>query len=136
MSLRNFPCELDGPTVARFDGHDYVAERDDIRLRGQLLRVYECMKDGRWRTLDEIHAITGDPPASILAQLGHLRKQRFGQYPVDKRHRGLPEHGLYEYHLGARGQGVLRPNYWRVRAEELAEALRAIDPDNPALEGL
>ena len=85
--------------AVRFNGSDYQPERDNARLTGQLLRVFECMKSGEWRTLDEVAAATGDPPASISAQLRHLRKRRFGSHQVDKRHRGEPANGLYEYRL-------------------------------------
>ncbi len=61
--------------------------------------MFDTMRDGRWRTLQEIADVTGDPQASISAQLRHLRKPRFGGYTVEKRRRGLPEHGLYEYQL-------------------------------------
>jgi len=54
------------------------------------------MKDGTWRTLAEISETTGDPPASVSAQLRHLRKPRFGGYTVDRRHMGG---GLYQYRL-------------------------------------
>ena len=84
---------------ARFNGSDYVPERDDVRLRGQILRVYNVMADSRWRTLDEIAGRTGDPAASVSAQLRHLRKDRFGGHAVNKRHRGEPSRGYYEYQL-------------------------------------
>jgi len=80
----------------RFDGSDYVRERDDARLTGQLLRVWECMQDGRWRTLKQIAEITKDPEASISAQLRHLRKKRFGSHEVEKEYLN---NGLYKYRL-------------------------------------
>lgn len=80
----------------RFAGSDYEPARDDVRLTGQLLRVFECVKDGRWRTLAEIAAATGDPPASVSAQLRHLRKDRFGGHDVRKEHVGG---GLFRYRL-------------------------------------
>lgn len=83
----------------RFNGPDYDPGLDKDRLTGQIKRVYECMKDGMWRTLDEIHVATGDPQASISAQLRHLRKPRFGGFSVEKRRRGEPSNGLYEYKL-------------------------------------
>lgn len=82
--------------LARFNGSDYVHERDAARLTGQLERVKELMKDGQWRSLPAIAKATGDPEASISAQLRHLRKDRFGGHFVDKRYQG---HGLYEYRL-------------------------------------
>lgn len=84
------------PLKPRFNGPDYIPERDDRRLTGQILRVANCMKDGRWRTLSEIEALTGDPAASISAQLRHLRKKRFGSHTVNKDYLGF---GLWTYQL-------------------------------------
>ena len=80
---------------ARFEG---VAEgRDYDRLCGQILRVYDAIYEGRWLTLAEIHQITGDPEASISAQLRHLRKHRFGGHDVEKRRRN--DGAQWEYRL-------------------------------------
>jgi len=78
----------------RFDGSDYVRARDDVRLKGQLLRVWELMSDGKWRTLGEIAKSTGDPESSISAQLRHLRKERFGAHTIEKE---FVENGIYRY---------------------------------------
>jgi len=40
-----------------------------------------------WLTLDELAKLTHYPPASISAQLRHLRKPQFGGYEVKKRQR-------------------------------------------------
>lgn len=82
--------------MTHFNGPDYVPERDDARLTGQLERVRNCMADGQWRTLADISRITNDPEASISAQLRHLRKKRFGSFQVSKEYLGL---GLYRYRL-------------------------------------
>jgi len=84
------------PLRPRFNGSDYDPERDDPRLTGQLLRIVNCMKDGHWRGLVAIACATGDPPASISAQLRHLRKERFGGHTVNKKHLG---DGMYTYQL-------------------------------------
>ncbi len=91
---------------AQTDLIDYLAQRprfdgpaDDIdarRLTGQILRIHELISDGRWRTLAEIEAETGDPQASISAQLRNLRKARFGSHTIERRRRGP---GTYEYRL-------------------------------------
>jgi len=86
-------------TGSLFDGPVYEPAHDQARLTGQLLRVFEAMADAHWRTLAEIEAITGDPPASISAQLRHLRKRKFGSFTVDKRARGDRAIGLWEYRL-------------------------------------
>ena len=83
----------------RFDGPVYDPAVDDARLSKQLGRVFDVMRDGCWRSLREIAFATGDPESSISAQLRHLRKPRFGSYVVQKRRRGLPESGCFEYRL-------------------------------------
>jgi hypothetical protein len=80
----------------RFDGANYNRTRDDARLTGQILRVWECMCDGKWRTLRDIAQETGDPEASVSAQLRHLRKPRFGNYTVEREY---VSNGLYKYKL-------------------------------------
>lgn len=97
---------IGGAKEIRFNGDAYDPEKDLVRLTGQILRIFESMKDGRWRTLSEIEAATGDPQASISAQLRHLRKDRFGSHTVDRRHRGEREHGLFEYRLVVRVPSV------------------------------
>jgi hypothetical protein len=79
-----------------FDGDDYQPERDDERLTTQYDRIFAAMKDTQWRTLSELERITGDPEASISAQIRHMRKKRFGSHTVNKRYMG---NGLYEYQL-------------------------------------
>jgi hypothetical protein len=83
----------------RFNGPAYDRARDDVRLSRQHDRIRELMLDGKWRTLSEIEAATGDPAASVSAQLRHLRKPRFGEYVVERRHRGHESSGLYEYRV-------------------------------------
>lgn len=83
----------------RFNGPVYDPKYDQFRLSGQILRVFDCMVDAKWRTLDEISKATGDPHASVSAQLRHLRKERFGSHTVEKRSRGERESGLWEYQL-------------------------------------
>jgi len=88
--------------TARFNGPDYVEEFDADRLQGQIKAVYDCMKDGNWRTLFEIEVIINAPQASISAQLRHLRKKRFGGHTINKRRRGDEKHGWFEYQLVVR----------------------------------
>lgn len=85
--------------TVRFNGSDYVPSKDNVRLSGQIERVFKLMRDGKWRTLSEIQNATNDPQASISAQLRHLRKERFGNHEVNKRNRGERENGLFEYQL-------------------------------------
>jgi len=79
-----------------FNGADYIPERDWTRLTTQIGRIFNCMKDSKWRTLKHIAEITGDPEASVSAQLRHLRKDRFGGHAVNRQHMN---HGLYCYQV-------------------------------------
>jgi hypothetical protein len=49
-----------------------------------MLSARECET---WLTLDELAKLTHYPPASISAQLRHLRKPQFGGFVVRKRQR-------------------------------------------------
>ena len=84
---------------ARFEG-PVDAKLDFDRLCGQMKNIYTLMIDGAWRSLAEIEKLTGEPQASISAQLRHLRKPRFGSHLVDKRRRG--NSGTWEYRLERR----------------------------------
>ncbi len=88
--------KFDGP---RFNGTDYDPEKDQARLSTQIQRLFGQMKDARFRTLAEIAVLTGDPEASISANLRHLRKDRFGNHVVDKQRRGGETAGTWEYRL-------------------------------------
>ena len=89
---------LNSETV-RFNGSDYEAKKDNVRLCGQIQRIFNLMKDQKWRTLKEIEEITKDPQPSVSAQLRHLRKERFGSHVVEKINIGDPERGLFAYKL-------------------------------------
>jgi len=86
-----------------FVGDGFDQNLDGARLTGQICRIYRLMKDAKWRTLQEIQEETGDPQASISAQLRHLRKVAFGGHTVEKKRRvdkeTTKEHGLWEYQL-------------------------------------
>lgn len=79
------------------DGATFDPDIDTERLNKQMRRVWDAMRDGRWRTLAEIAECTGDPEASISARLRDFRKPRFGQMAVNRRRRS--DAGLYEYQL-------------------------------------
>jgi len=94
------PRPPDSPFAAsRFSGDTYDESADRVRLTGQIERIYTLMGDNRWRTLSEIEAATGDPAASVSAQLRNLRKKSFGSHTINKRSRGERSHGLFEYQL-------------------------------------
>lgn len=81
----------------------YDGRLDKKRLAKQheevLAEMLKASLYGKWLTLGEIHYLTGNPEASISARLRELRTSRFGSYIVEKRRRGQPIKGLYEYSL-------------------------------------
>jgi len=90
---------------AGYNGPCYIPEFDLDRLNGQILRVFNVMKDGRWRTLNQIAVQTGDPSPSVSAQLRHLRKEKFGGFNV-KKHR-IQETGLWLYQLSDEKENLI-----------------------------
>ena len=90
-----------------FNGSDYVPKRDNERLNGQIKRIHALMIDGLPRPLSQIASVTGDPEASVSAQLRNLKKERFGGYRLEKDYKG---NGLFAYLVLPpipSGQGVL-----------------------------
>jgi len=68
-----------------FSGATYVREVDEGRLTEQLRVVYRIMRDGQWRTVEELAAATGFKNSrSLEAQLRNLRKPQFGGYHKDQ----------------------------------------------------
>src|SRR5216684_8643813 len=68
-----------------------------------------------WLTLDELAKLTHYPPASISAQLRHLRKPQYGGFVLDKRPRKVgkavraEELGpVWEYRLSRRIRAIVR----------------------------
>lgn len=84
---------------ADFDGAAYDPALDQKRLSRQIYRVKALMDDGAWRTLGEINTATNAPEASASACLRDFRKKRWGRNIVEKRRRGEPSNGLWEYRL-------------------------------------
>lgn len=94
-------------SLTPFNGSDYDHTRDAPRLTDQLQRVYDCLSDNRWHSLEDIAQCTGDPTPSISAQIRHLRKARFGGWEVEKEYQG---NGLYLYRLtGAKAEPATEP---------------------------
>jgi hypothetical protein len=84
-----------------FKGTDYVPERDEKRLTGQLGRVYGVMSDERWRSPEGIKAAIftkyrrSDRLDSVMRMMRHLKRDVPG-CDVEKRH---VEGGIFEYRL-------------------------------------
>ena len=73
------------------------SKRDRVRKPVQLRKQSEVIRDvmlsagqcATWLTLDELAKLTHYPPASISAQLRHLRKPEHGAFAVVKRCRNV-----------------------------------------------
>jgi predicted transcriptional regulator len=57
--------------------------------------ILNLMKDGRWRSLQEISECVDHFPQSITARLSELRKEQHGGYTVERRYNS----GIYEYRI-------------------------------------
>lgn len=79
----------------RFDGSSLQVE-DEARLTSQFDRVLALMRDGRPRTLHQIHCAVGGSEAAISARLRDLRKARFGGYRVVRERQ---RNGLHTYQV-------------------------------------
>jgi len=76
-------------------------QRETLLMVLRLAAGYE-----RWVTLAEMAASTRFPPASISAQLRHLRKPEYGGWAVEKRRREwVTEEVVWEYRLAEGGKG-------------------------------
>src|SRR5437764_14937434 len=64
-----------------------------------------------WLTLDELSKLTHYPPASISAQLRHLRKPEYGGFAVEKRPRAV-------------GKVLRGEEFGTVREHQLRRAIR------------
>jgi hypothetical protein len=124
-----------------FDGPEYKARYDRERLKDQQARIRWLMADGAWRTIREISAATGDPEASVSAQLRHLRKNRFGSFVVDREPCGDRRRGLFAYRVlppdpdapprehGAESKRVIQELRARIRELEAeVSRLREVGP--------
>jgi hypothetical protein len=63
-----------------------ILRRQGVVIRDVMLSAGQC---ATWLTLDELAKLTHYPPASISAQLRHLRKPQNGAHAVVKRCRTL-----------------------------------------------
>ena len=76
-----------------FPGETFDRERDGARLAAQEQRVFNVMKDGQFKGLKEISALTGDPEASVSARLRGLRHEG---HTVERKY---ISRGLWHYRL-------------------------------------
>jgi hypothetical protein len=92
------------PQAPMFDGSTISRVDDEKRLSGQMLAVYNLMRDGRWRTLAEIHAVVNGSEAGISARLRDCRKSKWGGHTVNRRRRGDAKRGCFEYQILVRSK--------------------------------
>lgn len=94
------------PVPHLFDGKTYSEKRDGERLVSQFSRVFDLMKDGRWRTLEEIAETVRGSESGVSARLRDMRKPKFGGHTVERRTRGNRKRGLFEYRLLVRDRAA------------------------------
>jgi hypothetical protein len=65
-----------------------TGREDGPHLNPQLDAVWQAVRDGAWRGLEEIAALAECPPASASARLRDLRKAQFGGWDVERAYAG------------------------------------------------
>src|ERR1700676_3584774 len=101
MSQDQMSEAVASPPVAASDGmfRPGRTQRETLLMVLRLAGQYET-----WVTLAELAAKTKFPPASISAQLRHLRKAEYGGWRVEKRRREwVREDVVWEYRLAEGG---------------------------------
>jgi len=81
----------------RIRSNQMTRRRQRDVLRDVMLSAQQCET---WLTLEELAKLTHYPPASISAQLRHLRKPEYGGFAVEKRCRKI-EKGVRGEDFGA-----------------------------------
>lgn len=83
-----------------FGGVTYDPDLDRKRLGDQMIRILDCMLDGKWRTLREISDMTDDPEASVSARLRDVRKL-WGEGAMEARRTPSVDgrRGLWQYRV-------------------------------------
>ncbi len=66
------------------------------RANAQLEAVWQAMRDGAWRSVEEIAELVQCPPASASARLRDLRKPQYGGWTVERAYVGT---GLWRYRV-------------------------------------
>jgi hypothetical protein len=97
MSQEQLSDAVASPPVGAGDGlfRPGRTQRETLLTVLRLAARYET-----WVTLEELAGKTKFPPASISAQLRHLRKAKFGAWVVEKRRREwMQEEVVWEYRL-------------------------------------
>ena len=90
---------MSAPQRTLFDGPDYDPALDEDRLSKALGRIWVAMSRGGWWTLAELASAGECSEAGAAARIRDLRKRRYGSHLVEKRRRGDPKAGLWEYRM-------------------------------------
>ena len=90
------PAAQAGGRLPKFRGETFDPARDGERLGTQLERVFDLMRDGQWRTLEEIANAVHAPTPSVSARLRDLTRPEFGSHTKEDRYVG---NGLWIYRI-------------------------------------
>lgn len=98
MAQLSFPFHETKPPD--FDGATYEPTQDKDRLSNALGRVYELLRDGRWRTLREIACYANCSESGASARIRDLRKEKFkADYPNKDIEAKRVEGGVWVYRM-------------------------------------
>lgn len=92
----------------KFHGQSYDAKQDYQRLAGQMKTIFEIMRDGVWRTTQELATLLNTPnQASCEANLRNLRKPENGGHMILRKNRNNVR-GCSEYRLMVHRESMKR----------------------------
>lgn len=108
-----------------FDGVTIDPALDNLRLGGQMQRVYYWMQSGEWRTLTQLAVLAQGTEAAVSARLRDLRKPQWGEHTVEKRRDNQGSLGLWYYRLIPSPAGLLDGKGGRTSKLEARERIEA-----------
>ena len=97
FTVTQIQMNLDVKREPVFHGKTFERALDQERLKGQLGRVWEAMKDGHYRTLRQLSLLAKAPEASCSSRLRDLRKMGFDV--ESKRDPKNPKSGSWVYRV-------------------------------------
>lgn len=71
------------------------------RANSELESVWQAMRDGAWRSVEELAALVECPPASASARLRDLRKPQYGGWTVERAYAGG---GVWRYRVAEKAR--------------------------------
>lgn len=113
-TVEDLPLFENRLVTGHFHGKGVKTAKDEQRLASLYDRVFEVVKDGRWRTCAEIQALTGGEKESINRMLRYMDDPFVGRHHKNSR---IRSGNLWEHQILARGTNAFN-NWLKEQARE------------------